>query len=584
MARMQHSILNSGRIKFREVRFVRKDGSLIYCDVRGNAQALGDRTIGFAILQDVSSRRRAQSQIQAERARFRALLKGVPDVMLRITGDGKIVDAHYEHPENFPVPMSAVLGLAVKDIPAPPHLVELALNTIRTALETGEPQFREYVLPMPDGRQLIQEGRMMKSGEDEIVATIRDVTEARQAENHRIAAARAESIKLMGRGLAHDVANALVPVGGYIEFALRLVNDAREARSPLPLEKLDKLAEDLEIANEWAGRLRDMVSGFRELSTEPAKGAPFDLQQLLDPTTLRAMLGSNVELRVRHSAEPWPVPGPQQNIQRVIQNLVGNANDAMQGRPGVLRVEVDRVVLSSEDLRRLSAPDVVNRHGGNFTRLRIQDTGDGIAPENLQRIFEPYFSTKPREEGAGHGGLGLSLVDKLVRDGGGFISVESYVGIGTTFDLYLPFVQPPPPSTEVIRNLPEIHSKTILVVSPDPALHESVQSTLGERGFSRLLLVPGYQQAVETAASLPGGIDALLTDFRLPDNMYGVKLMEALRVNSPNLPTIIWTEHDASAYTNVAGAFGKVMGRSTVNSQLGPTLEGLISLRLLHRD
>ncbi|HKY64678.1 MAG TPA: PAS domain S-box protein [bacterium] len=579
MARMQRMILDTGRIKFNEVRFVRKDGTVIYCDVRGTTHRLGNRTIGFATLQDVSKRRAAQAAIRAEQMRFRALLRGVPDVIFRIGHDGTFLDAHSERAEIFPLPMDKVVGMKVWDLPVPPELLDLARNGIEAALSTGQTQYVEYRLPMPDGTFRIQEGRITASGADEVVATVRDITEARQAETHRIAAARAETLKLIGRGLAHDANNALAPLDLGLKLLLRQMRQSEESGVVPTIEQVQIWNNSIETILSSAERLKNMIGGFRELSQDPAQGPPFDLHSLLDAAELRNTVGTNVHLRVRLSAEPWLIPGPRENIHRVILNLVVNANDAMEGRNGSLRIETDRVVLSVEDLRQLTSfsPGILHWRGGNFMRVRVQDNGPGIPPEHMSRIFEPYFSTKTKDGKSGHGGLGLALTQKLVQDAGGFLTVETSPN-GTTFDVYLPQadrISSRPPAV-VSPALSQARGKAILIVSPDQAFRETIGVSLTNRGFSQVLYAQNLAEAQALARS-SGELGALLTESRFPDEGQGFDLMKDLRRQQPQLATIIWSGLDPSRYADRLGPSGTFLSRDTSSEIMGGVLEDLMT-------
>lgn len=595
MTRMQRNILRAGSIKYREVPFIRKDGSTLYCDVSGNILRAGERTFGFAILQDVSNRRRAQEQIQAqqtrneellsemmaEKVRKEAMLKGITDLMFRIDGEGRFIDHHAPHSEYFPVPPSQVVGMTIWDLPVPPELLQVARKTLEDALSTGETQKVTYPLPMPDGTNRYQEVRMTRSGPNEVVAIVRDITDSKEAETNRIAAARAEGIRLAGRGLAHDQNNALAPLFMVISHSRQTLAKAmREGRS-LSADEINLMSEDLESADNAAQRIRDMTAGFRELGADPEVGPAFDLHSILQPAGLRAMLGDGVHLTTRFTSEPWLVPGPQKSIHRVVQNLVVNARDAMSGRPGFLRLETDRVVLGSEDLRRMAAPNTVNREVRNFTRLRVQDNGGGISPENLRRIFEPYFSTKTKNESTGHGGLGLAITQKLVQDAGGFLTVETTLGAGTTFDVYLPRADLPV-SAEAQRLLLEVRGKSLLLVSQDLAFREDLERDLRTRGFTQILSAATVEQAQQIADG-QSHLGAVLTDFRIGDQ-FGVKLLRSLRARQPILPAILWTELDPSMISTTVAPYGAALDRNVPANQLGATLEDLMLRSMKSQD
>ncbi|KAB2838209.1 hypothetical protein F9K50_09630, partial [bacterium] len=324
---------------------------------------------------------------------------------------------------------------------------------------------------------------------------VRDTTDLKRAEQHRIAAERLDAVQMLSRGLAHNIANRLAVVLPYQRYNQETMEGLRDlfrsladkpanggdpllsepflqglaelhdstirggnGPTPLPLDSprtvyraleqvLTRALEDHQVSQENANLILSAIESFRRLSTEPEVGPPFDLNSLLEPADLRGMLGEGSNMIVRRAPGAAMVPGPRSHIADALQNLIVNARDAMQGRERrLLQVEASVVDLSPEALAALQSlsPGPLPTAGGRYLRLSVSDTGTGIEPASRNRIFEAYYSTKSTAQvGAGNRGLGLAMTYKHVKDAGGFLTVESQVGEGTTFHLYLPNVAAP---------------------------------------------------------------------------------------------------------------------------------------------
>lgn len=492
---LSEGLLQNGTLDLPEVRYRRKDGTSIWCNTTGMVKRVNGRTLGFAFLEDITERRRERAALEASEVRNRALVGALPDLLFRIRADMTFLDVRLPQAGQFVLPAEKLIGTRVHDLPLPEELKEFGIATMRRALETGTFQRVEYELPMPDGSRRYQEARVSPSGADEVVVIVRDTTDLKRAEQHRIAAERLDAVQMLSRGLAHNIANRLAVVLPYQRYNQETMEGLRDlfrsladkpanggdpllsepflqglaelhdstirggnGPTPLPLDSprtvyraleqvLTRALEDHQVSQENANLILSAIESFRRLSTEPEVGPPFDLNSLLEPADLRGMLGEGSNMIVRRAPGAAMVPGPRSHIADALQNLIVNARDAMQGRERrLLQVEASVVDLSPEALAALQSlsPGPLPTAGGRYLRLSVSDTGTGIEPASRNRIFEAYYSTKSTAQvGAGNRGLGLAMTYKHVKDAGGFLTVESQVGEGTTFHLYLPNVAAP---------------------------------------------------------------------------------------------------------------------------------------------
>lgn len=503
---LSKGLLETGTLDLPEVRYRRKDGSMLWCRTTGMIKRVNGRNLGFAFLEDITARREEQAALAASEVRNRALVQAIPDLIFRIRADMTFLDVHFPREDLFVLPPQALIGKRVHDLPLPEELRRFGVETMTLALQTGTFQRVEYELPMPDGSRRYQEARVSPSGEDEVVVIVRDTTELKRAEEHRIAAERLDAVKMMTRGFAHNIANrlaVLMPFQNFNRDTLRglqqlfheLAEKPTNGRDPILsetfLQKLtdfhnslfrngrgnsmpewnspadvyrafenivSKALEDLHVGQENTELILAAVHSFRRLSAEPETGPPFELNSLVDRSELGNMLGTGTSLEIHLTPDTQLVPGPRGHVADILQNLVINARDAMAGRAArTLSIETALVHFGQDELSRLQSlsPGPLPLHSTTFMRLRVRDTGAGIDPSVRDRIFEPYFSTKPTSEvGASNRGLGLAMTFKHVQDAGGFLTVDSTPGEGTTFDVYLPALENPSsaPISEDLRS------------------------------------------------------------------------------------------------------------------------------------
>ncbi len=492
---LSENLLRSGTLDLPEARYRRQDGSSIWCSTTGMVKRVNGRTLGFAFLEDITERRRERAALEASEVRHRALISAMPDTMFRVARDMRFLGFHIPRPEFIPLDPQRLVGTNIGDLPIPKELRDLAIATAQAALDSGAVQRVEYELPMPDGSRRYQEARFSPSGPEEVVIIVRDITEQKQAEQHRIAASRLDAVQMLSRGLAHNIANRLAVVLPYQQYNRQTMEELRalfHALAEKPANGVDPLLsepfltqlaemrdfavrgtdrpaanslqspaevfralediltralQDQQVSQENAELILSAIQSFRRLSTEPQAGPPFDVHTLLDPAAIRGMLGEGPHLVVRRAPGVAMVPGPREHIADALQNLIVNARDAMQGLPTqLIRVETSVEDLNPEQLQAMQnlSPGPVPKTGGPFLRLSVTDTGTGVDALSRNRIFEAYYSTKSTAQvGAGNRGLGLALTYKHVSDAGGFITLESQVGAGSTFSILLPVVPPP---------------------------------------------------------------------------------------------------------------------------------------------
>jgi len=360
-----------------------------------------------------------------------------------------------------------------------------------------------------------------------VSAVARDITAAKEATERQRAIAertqqaqRMESLGKLAGGVAHDFNNILAIIANYTDFAIEETADKPGVQADLT---------HVRTAVERATNLtRQLLTFTRGDTVQPQD---VDLNAALDEVQamLARTIGEHINLITVPSGHPLTVHADPGQIQQVLLNLAINARDAMPDG-GTLVLEANHAVLDGDELNMQPALPA-----GTYARLLVSDTGEGMPPEVVARILEPFYTTKPHGKGTG---LWLATVYGIVTEAGGSINVYSEVGIGTTFRIYLPLVTTPhstpagpAPATAAP---PRGDGRTVLVVEDEPALARVITRILTNGGYHVLTANNGHQ-ALDLAEQ--HACDVLLTDVIMPE-VSGPRLAELLQAENPGLPVL----------------------------------------------
>jgi two-component system, cell cycle sensor histidine kinase and response regulator CckA len=351
---------------------------------------------------------------------------------------------------------------------------------------------------------------------EDVVATallIRDVSTLKQTERRLHSLGQLEALTRVAGGFAHDINNILTIASTYQGFI---------AESELTASQ----AADLKVARDALDRGARLVDRLVALSqNRPVAIVTVDLNEITRgiEETLRRLLGANITLSVKLAPQPIQVRAATGQLDQVLLNLVLNARDAMPNG-GKLSIGVRNATVGS-------AHPLCGQVGpGTYAVLSVEDTGTGIDQATLPHIFDPFFTTKPLGEGTG---LGLLIVKDIVSQLGGAIRLESRVGRGTEFEVYLPLFEAQPYTESVQPPAGEQPKKTILVVDEDEALRNALKRMLRPLGYSVLLAADG-SDATELATRHEGGIDLLVCDLHM-SREDGRQTLRRLQITRPGL-------------------------------------------------
>jgi PAS domain S-box-containing protein len=359
----------------------------------------------------------------------------------------------------------------------------------------------------------------------------RDMTEKRESqlrlEESREQLFRSQKMEALGQltgGLAHDFNNLLTAILGAAELAVRNLGDQ---------ERLQRMLEGIRNSAQRGASITKQLLAFARAQQLETK--TIDLRAFLNDVTtlLRPSVRSNIDLvnaMTDHLSNVEPAPGA---LELALLNLAFNARDAM-GEGGTLKISATNELLTG-------APDGLR---GEHVALRVTDNGEGMSPETMERVFEPFFTTKAYGEGTG---LGLSQVFGFAKQSGGTLTVESEVGRGSTFTIYLPVSKGM--TGETFNDQPHRHGR-VLVVEDDALVAEFAAGMLSELGFNPTVT----HSAKEALERLSGEQRPTLifSDIVMPGGISGLELARKVRQRFPELPILLTTGYSEQ----VAAAHG----------------------------
>ncbi len=380
-----------------------------------------------------------------------------------------------------------------------------------------------------------------QAGEGVIIAVGRDITEDKEqavalaaAEDALRQSQKMEAVGQLTGGLAHDFNNLLAAINGAMELLRMRLNQGR-------LKDLDRyIGAALGASSKAAALTHRLLAFSRRQALDPrstdVNALVADMADLISRT-----VGPEIELVVVAEPELWHARIDPPQLENALLNLCINARDAM---PGGGRITIQTANHHFED----PAAENLDLDPGDYLSLCVIDTGTGIPPELLSRIFDPFFTTKPVGEGTG---LGLSMIYGFAKQSGGWITVDSTPGEGTTMCLYMPRCNEHDPASDCLGETaaePEKKGRgeVVLVVEDEPVLRMLATEILGDLGYTTLE-ASGSAGGLEIL-NADGRIDLLITDVGLPGLMNGRQLAETARAVRPALKVLFVTGYADTAF------------------------------------
>jgi PAS domain S-box-containing protein len=538
----------------------------------------GDFNEILCIGSDVSKRKIAEDALRESEKRYRKLYaesKRAEELyrsVLHSSADAIVIsdldgNTHYLSPafeRIFGWTMAELEGKPIPNIPK--SETEQAMLSVERILRIGEPiQDFETKLYAKDGRLFDVSISASRYCDDEgnpagMLMMLRDISEKKRLEAQLLQAHKMEAIGTLAGGIAHDFNNILQAISGYTQIILM-----GKDRSDPDYEKLYAIERSAQRASDLTKRL--LIFG-RKLESQLK---PVSLNQ--EVTQVAKMLDRTIpkmiEIECRLAEDIGIIDADPVQIEQILMNLGINARDAMP-EGGKLVFRTESVTLDDDYCK-----SHLGCTPGNYVRLSVSDTGQGIEKEVVEHIFEPFFTTKETGKGTG---LGLAMVYGIVQSHGGYMTVNSKPGQGVTFDIYFPVreVEREGPVLERVHSFKRGDGETILLVDDEESIRELGQEVLSRFGY-RVLTAPDGESALELFEKEPKAVDLVILDFIMP-GMGGDKCLRGLLQLNPEAKVLMasgYSVNDAAKEAIEAGAKGFVAKPYQVKEMLGVVREVL---------
>ncbi|MCP5050199.1 MAG: response regulator [bacterium] len=465
----------------------------------------------------------SQELLQAN-ARMTAMFKGFPDHLLLVDDTGTVKDCKIGNVNALKLKPHLLIGKKLQET----SLSEFSGLSIESLHQVLNSKTRKYfqASKVIEQQELFLEIRFIPVSVDQVIVIMRDITEREKHKEERLKAQKLESIGILAGGIAHDFNNILTGILGNITLAK--MND----------EDGEPVGEKLENAEKAALRARELTKQFLTFSKggAPVKMAASMVELIRESTTF-ILRGSNVKCKFLLPDDLWAVDIDRGQINQVINNITINADHAMPDG-GTITIRGENIIIHDDSDASLEP--------GKYLKISITDSGTGIPPGILKKIFDPYFTTKT------HGsGLGLASSYGIIKKHDGHIRVESTIGVGTTFEIFLPA------SHETILSSDVIGQETteqiikgkgcILLMDDDEVILQSVPEQLGYLGYEVEATANGEELIEKYTVKEETGdtVDLVILDLTVPGGMGGEKTIEHLLEINPQVKAIV-----ASGYSN----------------------------------
>jgi len=385
----------------------------------------------------------------------------------------------------------------------------------------------------------------------------RDISEKKSQEQEILRAQKLQSLGILAGGIAHDFNNLLTAILGNISLAKDYLSPSEKA-----FERMVAATRAVERAQQLTAQLLTFSRGGAPVKRKASMG------ELLRDSVEFVLRGSSVRSVLSIADDLWPVEVDETQMHRVIHNLVLNALQAMpQG--GAVHVRAENLALTG------NLPPPLNE--GRYVRVAIRDSGAGIAREILDKIFDPYFTTK--EKGTG---LGLASAYSIVKNHGGMMTVKSRIGLGSIFYFYLPAASGVCEAREENHGTEVRHKAKILVMDDDELIRDLVTELLGAMGFEVSLARDGAEAIAAYVRERQVGrpFDVVVMDVTIPGGMGGKEAIQKLTAIDPGVKAIV-----SSGYSNDAvmaeyekHGFVGVLPKPYTPNEIVELLEAVLSL------
>ena len=534
----------TGKPLYAEIEHLRKDGTSFSVAVNAKRIDIGDgEPLILTTEYDITERKRAEDALRESEARFRKMIEKSPLPMLITNQNHDIVFFNDRFIELF--------GYTLEDISTAEewwHAVYPELEYRQRVQESWQAAMeeagaagtdvgmREWDLTTKDGTSKRCEFYMVPLEEvsliimNDISKRISDELEKKKLELRLQQAEKMESIGTLAGGIAHDFNNILSAILGYSQIVKEELPDGSRADKDIDMV-IQSSMRAAELVKQILTFSRKSEHQLQALTPHPI------IKEALQ--MLRSALPTTIEIKEDIDKECGDIEADPTNIHQIMVNLCSNALHAMDQQKGTLTVRLSRETLETDDVEAYE-----NVAPGSFVLLSVSDTGHGMDTKTMQRVFEPYFTTKEVGEGSG---IGLAVIHGIVQDCKGFIRVVSKPGYGSTFSVYLPVLEETSADKDdkvtpqkIKVSSPQVGGR-IIIIDDEELLVRLNKRRLEYAGYT-VTATTDSEEALEKIRAHPEQFDLLITDQTMP-NMSGVELTHEVQKINPDMPAIMSTGH-----------------------------------------
>ena len=514
--------LASGKSFGVDCRIILPDGSQRIMNLQGEVAVppTGKLLKMTGTMQDITARKEAEKALIESEEKYRALMNNASEGILLADVEGNFLEANKKMLEMADYSLDELLKLKLPQI-LPAAEAPRAQAAFKELLASGAVAVADAQLLRKDGRIIpidLTASLVRYAGKTVVQAILRDISERKKMEEERLLLSKLESLGILAGGIAHDFNNILTAILGNISLA-RIEAQPGQELTGRYLQRLEEAEKACLRARALSGQLLSFAKG--GLPIKKATAVP----KLLKESVNLALSGSKAGSQLILPEDLWPVEVDDGQISQVFNNLLINADQAMP-EGGTITVRGENVTVVDE----------LPLAKGDYVKITLSDQGVGIPAHYLGKIFDPYFTTKQ-----GGSGLGLATSHSIIRNNAGYITVESEVGVGTSFSVYLPANQAEKLPPKIAAVEPLQGQGRILVMDDEEMVRDILSNMLEKLGYEAVCAVDGeeairlYQEA--QAANRP--FTAVIFDLTIPGGMGGKEAVSQLLAIDPHLIAIV---------------------------------------------
>jgi len=494
-----------------------------------------------SIIRDLTPERAWKTALKQSEDRFQRFFEEAPLGIALVDNKGNITECNDAFAQMLSKPLHELLGTALlSQVKDSSHTkAENVFSKIRSGQKPDSAIEIELKGPSDDKSVVTQMFASPFMGENGVVLHFINVTERKNLEAQFTQSQKMQAVGQLAGGIAHDFNNLLTAMIGFCDLLLM----RHRAGDP-------SFADIMQIkqnANRAANLVRQLLAFSRQQTLQPKV---MDVTDVITDVShlLRRLIGAGIELKINHERDLGLIKVDQGQMEQVLVNLAVNARDAM-GNTGTLTIKTRNFI--NKQKRQMVGTDEMPP--GEWVAIDVADTGTGMPPEVVARIFDPFFSTKPLGQGTG---LGLSTVYGIVRQSNGYVGVDTVLGKGTTFSIYMPRAeekamteQVAAPVVEKVEDL--TGSSRILLVEDEDAVRSFSVRALQNKGYEVFEASSG-DNALELLTEKKPKLDLVVSDVMMP-GMDGIELSKHIRERYPNITIIFMSGYTEDKFKDDMG-------------------------------